>query len=102
MCVPCVDLGGAADARDAHRCRTLGRRAVAELTVVVRSPALHRATHEESAGMVEPRGDRGGAAHARDGYRCRAVGRRTVAQLAATVCSPALDRATGEEGAGVV
>ena len=84
--------------------------ALAELTIVVAAPALHRAVIQERAGVVLAEGGhRGGVASAeRDGGQAVAelvgviaeVGGVALAELAIAVVAPALQAAVIEGGAG--
>jgi len=86
-----------------YRSQALGGRAVAQLTVVVGSPALDPAARSQRTGVIITGGD--GADPARQpahGYRLGAVGGRAVAQFTVPVVSPALDTAARGQRTGVI
>src|SRR5262249_37190280 len=92
----------ASEPGDGGRGEVAGRRAVAELAVVVLAPAFDAAGTREGARMGVPAGDRGHSAEAGNGHRREAVGPRAVAELSAVVVSPALDAAVAHDRASVV
>ena len=84
-----------------------GARGIANLQLIVASPALNRSTREQRAGVIRPRRDRHDAASKRHGRRkiVAEVLRGASSQLPLVVPSPAFDRpiqlhCAGMEGAG--
>jgi hypothetical protein len=88
---------GAADV-DRGRSEALGRRAVAELAVVVVAPALEERAVRHVRARVEAseRQQPDGAADVNRG-RGSAMGRRAVAELAVCVAAPALEERAGRQ-----
>jgi len=96
-----VDRRRGADARHRDRGEAVRRRPVAELAVLVPTPAADRVVSQEGAGVALTGRDRRRGGDAGDRDRGEAVRRRPVAELASVVGAPAADRAVIEEGAGV-
>ena len=88
-------------ATDGHGCAAVGCRAVAQLAVLVSTPAGHRAVGFERAGVRIARRNGRGPAQATHDHGCAAVACRAIAQLALNVITPAHHRAVGFERAGV-
>src|SRR5205085_62065 len=88
---------------DIYRPRAVDRRPVAELTGVVRAPALGRTGARQRAGVGAAGDDCGDAGlQAADVDRRMAVGRRAASELAGVVAAPALDSAAGGQCAAVL
>src|SRR5690606_41698133 len=91
-------------ARHGHGRPAVGGRAVAELAVAVRAPAVDLAVRTVGAGVIAPGRD----AREHDARRClhhhgsRAVRRRAVAEPAVEVVAPAMELADRALGAGVI
>src|SRR5438552_3679767 len=81
--------------------RAQNRVPVAELTVAVVSPALHRAVLKDRAGVLVSRGDGDRGGDTTNYHRDTGTVRRAVAELADVVLSPALDRTVPQNRAGV-
>src|SRR5207245_597792 len=84
------------------RGRAVGLHPVADLAVVIGSPALDRACARERAALGAAGGDGGDAAcKPGDVDRGQPGGRRAVAELAVAVGAPALHSASARQRAGV-
>ena len=93
----------ARQAADVDRRQLLIRRAVAELTIVIVSPALDAAACGQRTSMEKARGNRTDAARqATDVDGCEFVCRRPVAELTRVIVSPALDAAARCQRTGVI
>ncbi len=89
------------DRRSRMRAR-IAPRAVAQLTIIVPTPAPDGTISLQRAGVLAPHSDGADASQPADRHRRQAVGHRAVAQLAAIVLPPAPDATVVQQRAGMV